>query len=143
MSTSLPSEMRSAVSRDLAKPRKPPTPVRPDAAAAWAGRAALPSVRLLGEVTGWELGDEEVKASVVETFGAGRMATSTRAPRPTSTLAATSGRQGMPSVSDSDCHMATSPQTPQPTHASTQAPRARSTDWAAATAMRAVDPAKE
>ncbi len=61
----------------------------------------------------------------------------------TSEPAAISGPQGMPAVSDKDCHMATSPQTQQNTHARTHTPSDRSTDCAAATATRAVDPASE
>src|SRR5450631_765978 len=143
MITWFPRETRLAVSSDLAKPRKPPTPVRPEAVAAWAGRAALPSVRLFGEVTGEEFGDADVNARVVETFGAGRTATRSTATTATRAPASRSDRHGTPAVSDNDCHMATRPQTPQQTQASTQAPRARSTDCAAATAMRAVDPANE
>jgi hypothetical protein len=84
-----------------------------------------------------------VKARVVETLGAGRTATSPKAAAPTSAPAAKRGRHGTPSVSDTDCHKATSPHTPHPTHARTQAPSARSTDWEAATAIRAVEPASE
>ncbi len=40
MMTSLPSETRLAVSSDFAKPRNPPTPVRPEGLAAWAGSDA-------------------------------------------------------------------------------------------------------
>ena len=143
MITWFPREMRSPVSSDLANPRNPPTPVLPAGLAAWAGSAPLPSVRLDGLSTGEELAAEEVNTRAVDTRGAGRTptrrtaATATRAPAPRS------GSQGTPRVSDSDCHMATRPQTPQPTQARTQIPRARSTDWAAATAIRAVDPARE
>src|SRR5665213_1090697 len=143
MITWSPRETRLAVSSDLANPRKPPTPVRPAASAAWAGRAPLPSVKLVGEETACEFGDAEVKASDVDTFGAGRTATSATAATATRAPAATRDRHGTPFVSDNDCHMATSPHTPQPTQARTQAPNARSTDWAAATATRAVDPANE
>ena len=143
MTTWLPRAIRSAVSRDLAKPRNPPTPVRPEAAAAWAGSEPLPSVRPEGESTGPESAPDAVKISEADTWGAGSTATNRTASTATRTPAPSTGRQGTPSVWDSDCHMATSPQTQHTTQATTQAPSARFTDWAAATAIRAADPANE
>src|SRR5664280_2228280 len=143
MTISLPSETRSAVSSDLANPRNPPTPVRPLADAARAGSAPAPSVRSDGEVTGDELGEEEVNTRAADTRGAGSTPIKTTATTATSAPAPSSGSHGTPDVSDTDCHMATRPHTQQATQARTHAPRARSTDCAAATAMRAVDPASE
>ena len=103
---------RTPVSRDLAKPRKPPTPVRPVGLAAWAGSEADPSVRLLGLSTGDELADDEGKMREVETLGAGSTATSRAATAATATPATPRVSQGTPRVPDIDCHMATSPHTP-------------------------------
>src|ERR1039458_5147554 len=76
MTTWLPRVARTPVSSDLAKPRKPPTPVRPFGLAAWAGNPAdPPSVRLLGLVTGPSPADDDGKMSEVDTWGAGRSAT--------------------------------------------------------------------
>ena len=143
MTTSSPSEARIPVSRDVAKPRKPPTRVRPLALAAWAGSEADPSVRLLGLSTGGEPADEDGKTSEVETFGGGQRHHQQRGHHRTASPASAQGEPGDARVPAIDCHMATSPHTQQATQASTHAPRARSTDCAAATAMSAVDPASE
>ena len=143
ITTWLPRATRSAVSSDLAKPRNPPTPVRPEGLAAWAGSAALPSVRPEGESTGPEPAPDAVKMSVADTRGAGSTATRRTAATATRAPAASMGRHGTPAVCDTDCHIATRPQTQQATQARTQTPSARSTDWAAATAIRATEPASE
>jgi len=139
----LPRVARVPVSSDLAKPRNPPTPVRPVGLAAWAGREAEPSVRLLGLSTGEELADEDGKMRDVETFGAGRNATSRTATITTTRPVAPRVGQGTLRAPAMDCHMDTRPQRPQATQATTYNPRVRSTDWAAATAIRAAEPASE
>ncbi len=143
MTTSLPSDARTPVSRDVAKPRKPPTRVRPSALAACAGSEADPSVRSLGLSTGGEPAEEDGKTREVETRGAGSTPISRVATRATITPDSVRVPQGTPLVPVIDCHMANSPQRPQPSQARTNTPRARSTDCAAATATRAVDPASE
>jgi hypothetical protein len=107
------------VSRDLAKPRKPPTPVRPLGLAAWAGSEAEPSVRLLGLSTGDEFADEDGKMREVETFGAGRKATSRKATTTTTTPVTPRVSQGTLWAPAMDCHMDTSPQRPTATQATT------------------------
>src|SRR5271163_4398666 len=109
MTTSLPREARTPVSSDLANPKNPPTPMRPVGLAAWAGRDADPSVRLLGESTGEEAPEAEGKMSEVDTLGAGSTATTSTATTSTAVPATPRVAQGMPPVPDIDCHMATSP----------------------------------
>ena len=107
------------MSRDLAKPRKPPTPVRPLGLAAWAGSDADPSVRLLGESTDDELAAADGKISEVDTLGAGSTDTRSRATTATATPVTARVIQGTPRAPAMDCHMATRPHRPQATHATT------------------------
>ncbi len=115
----MPSEALAPVSSDLANPRNPPTPVRPVGLAAWAGREADPSVRLLGLSTGDELADEEGKMSEVETFGAGRKATRAKATTATATPVTARVSQGTLRAPAMDCHIDTSPHSPTATQATT------------------------
>ena len=119
MTTWLPSDARTPVSSDLAKPRNPPTPIRPVGLAAWAGSEGDPSVRVLGVSTGDESAASEGKMSDVETRGAGRRETSSTATAAIAATATPRESQGTPVVPDIDCHMDTSPHTPKATHSTT------------------------
>src|ERR1700730_1849420 len=142
MTTWSPREDLTPVSRDLAKPRKPPTPVGPVGLAACAGSDAAPSVRLFELLTGDPV-EEEGKMSEVETRGAGRTETNRTATTATAAPVAPRVSHGIPLDPDMDCHMATSPHTPKATQATTYPPSVRSTDGAAAPAMSAAEPASE
>ncbi len=143
MTTLSPSEARSPVSRESAKPKNPPTPVRPLALAAWAGSEAAPSVRRLEVSTGEAAPADEGKISDVDARGAGSSATSTTATTSTATPAVAAVSHGIPRIPDIDWYMATSPHRQHRTQRTTYTPRVRSTDWAAATAMSAAEPANE
>ena len=119
ITTWLLSDARTPVSSDLANPRKPPTPIRLLELAAWAGSDAEPSVRLLGLSTGEEFGEREGKMSDVDTRGAGSRATSSPATTSTTMPATPRVSQGTPPMPAIDCHMATSPHTPNAIHRTT------------------------
>ena len=69
--------------------------------------------------TGGDPADDEGKMSDVDTFGAGSTATSSAATTSTATPAPPRVSHGTPRVPDIDCHMATSPHTPNATQATT------------------------
>ena len=116
-----PGVARTPVSRDLAKPRNPPTPVAAGGAGGM-GRQGRRRRRsgCSGVSTGEESPDDEGKMSEVDTFGAGQHDHQQRRPPPPRPVPATPRvSQGTPRVPAIDCHMATSPQMPKATQATT------------------------
>ncbi len=134
-----------AVLSGPAKPSRPPTRSGPEGDPARSGSEPLdpPPTSPPGELSGMSPAMEEGKTTRLEGRGAGRSHTS---PNPTARTAADEvaterSRSGSPPAIE--LHMADSPARPNAAQTTTYNPKVVSTAWAAATAMRVTEPARE